>query len=115
MLDGIEHGLAPDVEQVADLIKKVSPQPHLYATRNTPENFDLLYVSAQVKLGNSIAGKMGDGKRKDNLIKAGAAISKLMGLMVVAVRDGGIHQLSTLVLISRLYSSIHSSRSFIHY
>jgi hypothetical protein len=67
MLHGVELGLAPDVESVADLVKK---------------------VSAQVKLGASIANKMGDGKKKQSLINAGAAMSKLMGLMVAAVKEG---------------------------
>src|SRR5271163_4228413 len=90
--------MAPTVEQVADLVKKIS-DPITYAKIlrcklkiGICKLFDQQYVSAQVKLGNSIAGKLGDGKRKDNLIKAGAAMSKLMGLMVTAVRDGGIPQ-----------------------
>jgi hypothetical protein len=46
-------------------------------------------VAAQIKLGNSLASKQGDAKRKDGLIKAGAAMSKLMGLMVASIREGG--------------------------
>lgn len=51
--------------------------------------FDIRNVSAQVKLGNTIAAKS-DGKRRDGLLKAGQALGKLMGLMVAAVREGSM-------------------------